>query len=277
MLCQREAREGSGGVSGGVSWDPGQYLRYGDERARPFGDLVGRIGADRPGHVVDLGCGPGNATATLVDRWPTALVVGIDSSADMIGRAEVLAVPGRLDFRQEDLRDWEPNGEAGVDVIVSNAALQWVPGHLDLLGRFVAALAPGGWFAFQVPGNFTAPAHRLLGELCDAPEWRDQVGGGKTPAPASHEPAEYLTALAGLGCRVDAWETTYLHVLRGEDAVLDWMKGTGLRPVLDALTERDRDRFLAAYGEALREAYPRQPFGTVLPYRRVFVVAQRGT
>jgi trans-aconitate 2-methyltransferase len=257
-----------------TGWDPEQYLRYGDERARPFYDLVARIGARRPSSVVDLGCGPGNVTATLAERWPAATVLGVDNSPAMIARAQELAVAGRLEFRLGDLRDW--TADRDVDVLVANAALQWVPGHLELFPRFIAALASGGWFAFQVPGNFSAPGHRLLGALRNAPEWRDRLGDGIVPTPAVHEPGEYLAALARLGCRVDAWETTYLHVLPGEDPVLDWMKGTGLRPVLDALGEPDRSRFLAEYGSALRQAYPRQDFGTVLPYRRLFVVAQKG-
>ena len=259
------------GAGGTVSWDPGQYLRYRDERSRPFADLTARIRAGAPRYVVDLGCGPGNLTARLAERWPGARVVGVDSSRRMIDRARAHRVPGRLEFALADLRDWRP--EQPVDVLVSNATLQWVPGHLQLLPRLVAATAPGGWLAFQVPGNFTEPSHRLLDELRRAPRWRDLVGDA-VPAPAAYGPAEYLAALAMLGCAVDAWETTYLHVLPGEDPVLEWMRGTGLRPVLDVLAGGDRDRFVAEYGAALREAYPRREYGTVLPYRRVFVVAR---
>jgi trans-aconitate 2-methyltransferase len=260
-------------MSATVSWDPGQYLRYAGERARPFAELLARVGAERPGFVVDLGCGPGNATAALADRWPDAEILGVDSSAEMIARAQEHAVPGRLSFAVGDLRDWTP--PRPVDVLVSNATLQWVPGHLDLLPGLVDAVAPGGWFAFAVPGNFGEPSHRLLADLRASPRWRDRVGAGAVRTASVHEPADYLRVLAGLDCRTDVWETTYLHVLSGPDPVLEWMRGTGLRPVLGVLAGADRERFLAEYRDALRAAYPPQPYGTVLPYRRIFAVAQR--
>ena len=257
-----------------VTWDPGQYLRYAEERARPFTELLARVPATAPATVVDLGCGPGTLTALLADRWPAASVLGIDSSPEMVDAARALARPGTLAFRTEDLRGWRP--ERPVDVLVSNATLQWVPGHLELLPDLVAALAPGGWLAVQVPGNFAAPSHTLLAVLRESPRWRDRVGAGAQRAPGVHAPADYLAVLAGLGCTVDAWETTYLHVLPGEDAVLDWVRGTALRPVLSVLDAQEQAGFLEEYGAALREAYPRREFGTVLEYRRVFVVARRG-
>lgn len=251
-------------------WDPQRYLTFADERARPFYDLMTRVGADDPRYVVDLGCGPGNLTATLTSRWPAARVVGVDSSASMVAAAD--SVPG-IEVVHADIAAWEP--AKPVDVLVSNATLQWVPGHLDLLPRFAGWLAPGGWLAFQVPGNFTEPSHVLLHQVADSPRWRERVGAGVVARPDSHDPADYLAVLAELGFRVDAWETTYLQVLPGEDAVLDWVSGTALRPVLAELDEAERTEFLAEYGGLLREAYPRQHFGTVLPYRRVFVVATR--
>ncbi|MBO0892541.1 MAG: trans-aconitate methyltransferase, partial [Acidothermales bacterium] len=182
------------------------------------------------------------------------------------------AVPGRLEFVLADLRAWRP--AEPVDVLLSNATLQWVPEHVDLLPGFVGWLAPGGWLAFQVPGNYRAPAHAILSDLRLSPRWRDQVGAGADRHLDVHDPEVYLRTLAGLGCRVDAWETTYLHVLPGEDPVLDWIKGTGLRPVLAALGDADRAEFLGEYGGRLREAFPREPWGTILPFRRIFVVAQ---
>ncbi|MQA03006.1 MAG: trans-aconitate 2-methyltransferase [Streptosporangiales bacterium] len=252
-------------------WDAKQYDRFADDRIRPFYDLVRRVGAERPHQVVDLGCGTGAATASLAQRWPHARVTGIDNSTQMLDQAAQHELPGRLTFEQADLAKWTP--AEPVDVLVSNAALQWVPGHRELLPAFVSWLAPGGWLAFQVPGNFRAPAHRLLTELRQSPRWRDLVGAGADRHLVVAEPAEYLAELAGLGCLVDAWETTYLHVLPGEDAVLDWMKGTGLRPVLDALAEPQQAEFLAEYGALLREEFPRRPWGTVLEFRRIFVVA----
>ncbi len=253
-------------------WDPAQYGRFGDERGRPFFELVGRVGAERPRLVVDLGCGTGALTATLADRWPQALVEGVDASPEMIAEAAALAIPGRLRFALGDARDWRPGSP--VDVVVSNAVLQWVPGHASLLPGWVDALAPGGWLAFQVPGNDRSPSHVILDELRSAPRWRDRVAP-RVPGPRVLEPGAYLALLAGLGCEVEAWETTYLHVLAGPDPVLEWFKGSALRPVLTALTGAERDAFLAEYAERLRAAYPATELGTVLPFRRLFVVARR--
>jgi trans-aconitate 2-methyltransferase len=254
------------------TWDPGQYARFADERSRPFFELLGRVRAERPARVTDLGSGTGALTATLAERWPDALVEGVDRSPEMIAEAAPLAIPGRLRFGIADVRDWRP--DEPVDVLVSNAVLQWVPEHADLLARWVDALAPGGWLAFQVPGNDRSPSHVLLDELRDSPRWRDALGGA-APGPRVREPEEYLALLASRGCAVDAWETTYLHVLRGADPVLEWVKGTALRPVLTALAGAEREAFLAEYAARLRAAYPARPHGTVLPFRRLFVVAER--
>ncbi|MDP9848887.1 trans-aconitate 2-methyltransferase [Streptosporangium lutulentum] len=249
-------------------WDPEIYNRYADERSRPFFDLVARIAAERPGQVVDAGCGTGELTAALARRWPDADVHGFDSSPAMIEKAPA---GGRLSFSVDDVTRWRP--ERPVDVIVSNAVLQWVPEHRELLGRWVDALVPGGWLAFQVPGNFEAPSHVLIRELCRT-TWRDRLDGVARPGPVD-DPADYLDLLAGLGCRVDAWETTYLHVLPGEDAVLRWVTGTALRPMLDRLTPDEAEAFLGDCAALLREAYPRGPHGTIFPFRRIFVVAQK--
>lgn len=272
-----------------AAWDPEQYLRFADERSRPFEDLLARVGrtwgigsrggADQPvpALVVDLGCGPGNLTASLSDRWPSARVVGVDSSPEMVERASSLARPGGLEFVAGDLRCFEPDGP--VDVLVSAATLQWVPGHVDLFGRFLSWLAPGGCFAFQVPGNFDQPSHVLLHELATSDRWRDRLAAAVESEPSSLGPAVYLRALLDAGASaVDVWETTYFHLLQGPDAVLEWIKGTGLRPVLGALGEGpDRAEFLASYGAALRAAYPRdEEDRTVFPFRRIFAVAWRG-
>jgi trans-aconitate 2-methyltransferase len=252
-------------------WDPEQYLRFGDERSRPFFDLTARIGADDPALVTDLGCGPGQLTAALAARWPGAQVRGLDSDPEMIAAAGPLSVPGRLSFARGDLRQWQP--EQPVDVIVSNAVLQWVPGHLDLLAGWAKALAPGGWLAFQVPGNFDQPVHVLLGELAASQRWRSALDGVALNRQGG-DLRGYADLLLRAGCRVDAWETTYLHVLPGEDPVLEWARGTALRPVLAVLDPPEAAAFCAEYGTLLAAAYPAAPYGTILPFRRLFVVAQ---
>ena len=261
-----------------VRWDPNQYQRYGDERSRAFVELLlridaARIGADDPAYVVDLGCGPGPLTRLLADRWPTATVRGVDSSAEMVDSAQEHAIDGRLDFVEGDIAAWQPDRQ--VDVLISNAALHWVPGHLDLLARFADALAPGGVLAFQVPDNFTEPSHTLLLDLRLSPRWSDQLGEGADRTAGVERPERYLQALVNAGLDADVWQTSYLHVLQGDDAVLEWVKGTALRPVLSKLDGSDRDEFLAEYAAVLNEAYPRQTFGTIFPFRRTFAVARR--
>ncbi|MBA8795678.1 trans-aconitate 2-methyltransferase [Friedmanniella endophytica] len=255
-----------------AGWDPTQYLRYADERGRPFADLVARIGAEQPARVVDLGCGPGRLTAGLAARWPGAEVTGVDSSPAMIADARRQALPDRVRFVEQDLRDWTP--AEPVDVIVSNATLQWLPDHRSLLPRLLDRLTPDGWLAFQVPGNFGEPSHRLLHELAAEPPYNAFTADVERPASA--EPADYLADLLALGCRhADVWETTYLHLLTGPDPVFDWIAGTGARPVLQALPEAVRATFEATYRQRLAAAYPPGPDGTVLPFRRIFAVACR--
>jgi trans-aconitate 2-methyltransferase len=251
---------------GSVRWDPEQYGRYGDERARPFHDLLARVGAAAPRRVVDLGCGPATLTALLAQRWPDAVVEGIDSSPEMIEQAQ--GVPG-VSVTLGDVAHWRP--EPDVDVIISNATLQWVPGHDALIADWAKQLPSGGWLALQVPGNFDAPAHTLLRE--QAQRWG--IGHVLRHADAVGTPASYAGLLLDAGLHADVWETTYLHVLPGDDPVLDWLRGTGLRPVLGALSEADAARFGAELGTALRGAYPPGPHGTLFPFRRIFAVGHR--
>jgi trans-aconitate 2-methyltransferase len=271
-------------------WDPAQYQRFSDERSRPFFDLLARVHAPDPRSVVDLGCGPGNLTATLATRWPDASVLGVDNSPEMIEAAQAQATPasarpssavqaqagraaaGRLSFALGDIREWKPEGQ--VDVLVSNAALQWVPGVPGLLARWADVLPEGGWLAFQVPGNFDQPSHAILRELAASDRWRLLLTGIELNRQAA-DPADYAALLVRAGCEVDAWETTYLHILHGEDPVAEWYKGTGLRPVLAQLSPELGEDFLAEYRDRVREAYPPDTFGTFLPFRRVFVVARR--
>ncbi len=255
-------------------WNPEQYGRYADERGRPFADLVSRVRPVRPARVVDLGCGPGNLTQTLLYRWPEATVLGVDDSAEMIAAAEPL-VSDRLSFEVRDLRDWiDDTPTSSVDVIVSNATLQWLPDQLDLLPRIVERLRPGGWLAVQIPGNAAAPLHVILRELATTDPYAE-YSAPSAVYPKLPDPADYVEVLSGYGCTVDAWETTYLHILAGDNAVLEWIKGTGARPVLQSLPDDLRERFEQEYGARLAEAYPRRPYGTPLPFRRVFAVARK--
>ncbi|MEV5935514.1 trans-aconitate 2-methyltransferase [Streptomyces sp. NPDC052079] len=257
-------------------WDPAQYLRHAGHRTRPFTDLLARI-PELPGdppRIADLGCGAGNVTALLAERWPAAQITGYDNSPEMLDKAR--ADHGGLRFAHADVRTWTPDGPH--DLIVSNATLHWVPGHADRFPEWIAGLAPGGTFAFQVPGNFDAPSHALMRELAGSARWRDRLSGVLRHDDAVLRPEAYLERLTALGCITDAWETTYVHLLQGEDPVLDWVKGTGLRPVLTALADdpEARDAFVAEYCTALRSAYPAGPHGTLFPFRRVFAVASKG-
>lgn len=260
-------------------WDPTQYAVFADDRSRPFDDLLARVAAADPWTIVDLGCGTGELTATLLDRWPSAEVIGVDSSPEMLvaalPRARTSPDGGRLRFEEADLRDWVARrSELSCDVVVSNAALQWVPDHLALMPALVRVLSPGGWLAVQIPGNHNSPSHELLRELAATEPYAPYVGAAarRPPTPG---PADYLEALSALGCAVDTWETTYFHVLAGRDPVWEWISGTGARPVLQALPEDLRAEFTAEYQARLRVAYPAAEHGTTLPFRRVFAVARR--
>ena len=251
------------------TWDPERYLTYADERGRPFVELVARVGAEAPATVVDLGCGPGNLTTLLRDRWPEADIRGLDSSPEMIEKAQ--GVEPSITFEVADLRSWAAEAEP-VDVLVSNATLQWVPDHLDLLPALVSRVRPGGWLAFQVPGNFDEPSHTIRRDLAAEEPYAAHTRG--VAVPSSHDPAVYLEALAATGCTVDAWETTYLHVLTGDDPVFTWVSGTGARPTLQALPDDVRPAFEDEFRRRLRAAYPEKDGRVVLPFRRIFVVAR---
>ncbi|WP_035795307.1 methyltransferase domain-containing protein [Kitasatospora mediocidica] len=255
-------------------WDPAQYLRFADERTRPLHDLLARVPVDPlspPATILDIGCGPGNSTAVLRERWPEARITGVDNSPEMLSMARAEGEP-TADYLLADALGYDP-APAAPDLIVSNALLQWIDGHLALLPRWTAALRPGGSLALQVPGNFDAPSHTLLRDLTRSTRWQDALGGLSAGA-GVHEPSVYLDTLAGAGCSVDVWETTYSTLLPGPDPVLAWTRGTALRPVLTLLTDpADRRAFLADYGALLRDAYPAGPHGTVFPFRRIFAVA----
>ncbi|HEY3469974.1 MAG TPA: trans-aconitate 2-methyltransferase [Amycolatopsis sp.] len=251
-------------------WDPEKYLDYADLRARPFHDLVSRIGVTSPRRVVDLGCGPGNLTASLRERWPSAALECVDSSPEMVAAARARG----LDAALLDVRDWTP--EPDTDVVVSNAVLQWVPDHEELLRRWAASLPSGAYLAIQVPGNFNAPSHALTRELAASPAWASRLAEVVLREDdAVLSPLGYANLLADAGCGVDAWETTYVQPLRGPSPVLEWITGTALRPVRAALSDAEWERFRAELTPLLDKAYPPRPDGTTwFEFRRVFVVAR---
>ncbi|MBY6349921.1 trans-aconitate 2-methyltransferase [Rhodococcoides corynebacterioides] len=253
-------------------WNPSQYLQYADHRHRPFVDLVARVDLVAPRRIVDLGCGPGNSTLLLADRWPDAALDALDSSAEMVSAAR----RNGLAAEQGDVRDWTPTEDT--DLVVSNALLQWVPEHRELLAAWARALPRSAVIAVQMPGNFGAPSHRALREVARSAPWIDRLPTDLLRHDDTvDDPGDYARLLAGHGCAVDAWETTYIQQLSGPDPVLEWMRGTALTPVFDVLDADERTAFEADLAARLREEYPVEPDGdTLFPFRRVFCVATVG-
>lgn len=255
-----------------TSWDPVQYARFSYHRSRPFFELVGRIHCQDPVSVVDLGCGSGELTATLAARWPGARILGVDHSQPMLDGAAAHAGE-RVTFVSADLGSYLP--DPATEVVLSNAAYQWVDGHPAVLERIARQRPPGGWLAVQLPGNFRSPSHRLIREVLALPRWQQATGGVLLREDPVLEPVGYADLFAAAGLVPDVWETTYSQVLAGADPVLEWVKGTALRPVLGALPDRLHQDFLAELGGRLRRAYPARPYGTVFGFRRIFAVGRR--
>jgi trans-aconitate 2-methyltransferase len=255
------------------SWDAAQYLHFAGERMRPALDLLHRIpGGFAPRRIVDLGCGTGEITLALKQRWPDAEVTGLDSSGTMLDTARGLG--GEVAWLKADIADWSP--AQPFDLIFSNAALQWLNGHEALFPRLLGTVAPGGVLAVQMPRNFAAPSHRLMRETAAEAPWSGRLKPLLRAEPVL-PPERYYGLLSALAAEIDLWESEYLHVLEGEAPVLEWVKGTGLRPLLDALTDpAERAEFIARYRGRLAEAYPRRPDGkTLFPFRRLFLIARR--
>lgn len=252
-------------------WNPGVYLAFADHRGRPFFDLLSRVGADKPRRVVDLGCGPGNLTVTLAQRWPDAVVEAWDSSPEMVEAARERGV----DAHVGDVRVWTPQPDT--DVVVTNATLQWVPEHAELLVRWAGQLAAGSWIAMQVPGNFDAPSHQAVRELARRDQWAEPLQDFPFREGQVDSPSGYAELLGDVGCNVDAWETTYIHELSGENPVLEWITGTALRPVRSWLNDEQWERFRQELIPMLDADYPIRADGkTFFPFRRIFFVAQVG-
>jgi trans-aconitate 2-methyltransferase len=254
-----------------MTWDPDLYQRFGEERALPFHHLVAAIVDLDPLLIVDLGCGSGSLTTTLLVHWPGSSIIGVDSSPEMIDRARQLAEPGRLVFELGDAGSW--TAPQPVDLMLSNACFHWLDDHVSLLDHLLPQLAEPGVLAFQVPANHLAPSHTILREMCSSPPWRDRLEG--LPAGGTREPEWYVAELGSRGLQASVWQTTYLHQLGGENPVLEWVRGTTLRPVLERLTGDERAVFEDEYGRRLGMAYPARAGTTVFPFTRTFVVARR--
>jgi trans-aconitate 2-methyltransferase len=262
-----------------MTWSAQQYLAFEDERTRPVRDLLAAIPVVEARTAVDLGCGPGNSTEALAARFPRATVSGFDSSPDMIAAARK-RLPA-LQFDVLDVNGWLDRAAPGsprdvsVDILLANAVLQWVPDHAALFPALAAKLAPGGRLAVQVPDNLDEPAQYLMREIAAESPWRGKLAGADR-ARVPIESAEWYYRLLRTRCsRVDVWRTTYYHPLAGASAIVEWFKGTGLRPFLDPLDPQERAEYLARYAERLARFFPAQSGGVLLPFPRLFMVAQR--
>lgn len=250
-------------------WDAGQYARFRSERSRPFEDLIERVRRDSVRTIADVGCGDGALTRSLLDRWPDAEIWGVDSSKEMLARAKYAP---RLHFELADLRDWRP--PVALDLVVSNAVLHWIPDHAAVLRSFSEWLAPEGVLAIQMPNNRAEAAYRSAGALALEPAWRERLSSVAWDA-VVEPPPFYVEQLAALGFETDLWETIYYHRLARASEVVEWIKGTALRPILTALSDDEGARFLEELQARVAPAYPEGPQGVLFPFRRLFFVAFR--
>ena len=257
------------------SWDPVCYNIFDGERLRPAGELLFRLEAALPpetfpAKIIDLGCGPGPVTARLAQHWPEAKVTGVDSSPDMLAQAR--RNHPALQWRQADVADWEP--EAPVNLLFSNACLQWLPDHARLFPRLLSHLTPGGVLAVQMPRNYDRPAHRLTEDAARTAGCYERLAPLFGPPPVA-PPGFYYDLLSPLCTRLDIWETDYLHVLEGDNPVVDWVRGSWLRPFLAALEGEEQRRFEQTYAALVHRAFPPHADGrTLFPFRRLFIVAK---
>lgn len=253
-------------------WNADQYLKFSGPRFRPGLDLLGHAPVEAPGRIADIGCGTGDLTLAIQARWPEARITGMDMSADMLAKARKHGAA--IDWVQADLTRWQP--AEPVDLVYSNAVLQWLPDHPAIFAHLTGMLAGGGALAVQMPRNFDAPSHVLMRETAAEPRWRERLAGVLREDPVAG-PDAYYALLSDLGfSHIDIWETEYQHVLTGDDPVLEWVKGTALTPVFAVLDGEDRAAFIADYAAKLRRTYGRRPDGvTLFPFRRIFLVARR--
>lgn len=255
-----------------MAWSPSQYTKFEDERTRPARDLLAQVPLDTVARAIDLGCGPGNSTELLIDRYGAAAVSGLDSDANMLAAARQ-RLPGTR-FEQADIAAWQP--ATPVDLLYANAVFQWVPDHLAALDRLMDGLNPGGVLAVQMPDNLREPSHRLMEDTAQDGPWAAHFAKQSALRPPMATPAHYYERLIGKSSRVDIWHTAYSHPLADAAAIVEWVKATGLRPYLDIASDAHRDGFTAAYLARVARAYPPMANGKVLlRFPRLFIVAAR--
>lgn len=255
-----------------LDWNPALYRRFEDERTRPAQELLSRVSHPAPARVVDLGCGPGNSTELLVQRYPHARVTGIDNSESMLVSAREW-LPS-VEFILGDIAQWAP--DEAPDLIYANASLQWVGAHEDLFPRLFRSLAPGGVLAIQMPDNRDEPTHRLMREVASLSPWRDPIGDADRLRTELFGIGTYYDWLAPHAAHVDVWHTVYQHVMPSAHAIVDWVRSTGLRPFVDPLPEPLKASYLAEYEKRIDEAYAVRSDGNrLLAFPRLFLVARR--
>jgi trans-aconitate 2-methyltransferase len=256
-----------------MAWSPEQYVKFEDERTRPARDLLAQVPLQSVTSAYDLGCGPGNSTALIAERFGAGSVTGLDSDEAMLAAARQRLGGSR--FVQADLETWAP--DEAIDLLYANAVFQWVPDHIEVLARLMDHLKPGGVLAVQMPDNLEEPSHVLMQEAAAAGPWAAEFKDGKAQRQALPPPARYFDALMPKAARVDIWHTIYYHPLADAAAIVEWVKGTGLRPYLDAAGAEHADAFTADYARRIAKAYPPMADGRVLlRFPRLFIIAVKG-
>jgi trans-aconitate 2-methyltransferase len=255
-----------------AQWNPELYRRFEDERTRPAQDLLARVPLSEPPLVVDVGCGPGNSTELLLERFPNATTLGIDNSEAMLESARARLPACR--FEPGDVSQWQPDSPP--DLIFANAVLQWVPHHDWLFPRLFGLLAPGGVLAVQMPDNMDEPTHRLMRDVAASPEWASALGDAAKARARILAADEYYDLLVAQGAQVELWRTTYQHPMQSPGAIVDWLRATGLRPFLEPLSEQQQAAFLSEYERRVAKAYrPLADGQRLLAFPRLFIVARR--